>query len=142
MGNGGKKTVKQYLKSEHTDRQTDKQTNIWTFRLIESIGPEGRCFENKSCFHRLLCFLAIFDIVTLCSGGLYVLYIFQSELNILCKNHSFQVFILTLDKIAYFMIRGSSWLTVGISLERYLGICYPLKYPARFRKARYFLVQT
>ena len=25
---------------------TDKQTDIWTFRLIESIGPEGRCFEN------------------------------------------------------------------------------------------------
>ena len=43
---GGKKTVKQYLKSEHTNRQTDKQTNIWTFRLIKSIGPEGQCFEN------------------------------------------------------------------------------------------------
>ena len=25
---------------------TTKQTNIWTFRLIESIGPEGRCLEN------------------------------------------------------------------------------------------------
>ena len=29
--------------SEHTDKQTDRQT---TFRLIESIGKEGRCFEN------------------------------------------------------------------------------------------------
>ena len=45
-GSGGKKTVKRYLKSEHTDKQTHKHTNIWTFRLIESIGPEGRCFEN------------------------------------------------------------------------------------------------
>ena len=45
-GSGGKKTVKRYLKSEQTDKQTDKQTNIWTNRLIESIGPEGRCFEN------------------------------------------------------------------------------------------------
>ena len=26
--------------------QTNKQTDIWTFRLIESIGPEGPCFEN------------------------------------------------------------------------------------------------
>ena len=34
------------LKSEQTDRHTHKQTHIWTFRLIESIGPEGRCFEN------------------------------------------------------------------------------------------------
>ena len=44
---GGKKTVKRYLKSEHTQRQTNTQTDIWTFRLIESIGPEGRCFENS-----------------------------------------------------------------------------------------------
>ena len=29
------------------NRQTNKQTDIWTFRLIESIGPEGRCFENS-----------------------------------------------------------------------------------------------
>ena len=47
LGSGGKKTVKRYLKSEQTDKQTDRQTHIWTFRLIESIGPEGRCFENS-----------------------------------------------------------------------------------------------
>ena len=46
-GSGGKKTVKRYLKSEQTDRRTDRRT----FQLIESIGPEGRCFEKsmKSC---------------------------------------------------------------------------------------------
>ena len=47
---GGKKTVKRYLKSEHTDKHTDtrpdRQTDRPTNRLIESIGPEGRCFEN------------------------------------------------------------------------------------------------
>ena len=32
--------------NRQTDKQTDTQTDIWTFRLIESIGPEGRCFEN------------------------------------------------------------------------------------------------
>ena len=42
-GSGGKKTFKLYLKSEHTDGQTHRRT----FRLIESIGPEGRCFEKK-----------------------------------------------------------------------------------------------
>ena len=30
-----------------TDRQTDGQTHRRTNRLIESIGPEGRCFKNK-----------------------------------------------------------------------------------------------
>ena len=39
---GAKRRLNGTSKSEHTD--TD--TNIWTFRLIESIGPEGRCFEN------------------------------------------------------------------------------------------------
>ena len=29
---------------KHTDRHTDRRTN----RLIESIGPEGRCFENSA----------------------------------------------------------------------------------------------
>ena len=38
---------KWYPKSEQkTDRQTDRQTHIWTNRLLESIGPEGRCFEK------------------------------------------------------------------------------------------------
>ena len=48
-GSGGKKTVKRYLQSEQTHTQTDGQTDRRTFRLIESIGPEGRCFENPSC---------------------------------------------------------------------------------------------
>ena len=46
LGSGGKKTFKRYLKSEQTDRHTDVQTDGRTNRLIESIGPEGRCFEN------------------------------------------------------------------------------------------------
>ena len=46
LGSGGKKLFKRYLKSEQTDKQTDGQTHRRTNRLIESIGPEGRCFEN------------------------------------------------------------------------------------------------
>ena len=45
-GSGGKNTVKQYLKSERTDTQTDGQTDRPTFRRIESIGPEGWFFEK------------------------------------------------------------------------------------------------
>ena len=29
------------------DGQTDRQTNILTIQIIESIGPEGRYFENS-----------------------------------------------------------------------------------------------
>ena len=43
-GSGGKKAFKRYLKSEHTHTHTDRQTD----GLIESIGPEGRCFEKFS----------------------------------------------------------------------------------------------
>ena len=57
---GGKKTFKRYLKSEHTDKHTDKHTDRRTFRLIESIGPEGRCFENNFvCFKLVSWFLLI-----------------------------------------------------------------------------------
>ena len=55
FGSGGKKTFERYLKSEQTDRRTDRrtdgQTDRRTFRLIESIGPEGRCFENMTAHY-------------------------------------------------------------------------------------------
>ena len=35
---------------KHTDRQTDRLTDRRTFRLIESIGPEGKCFEKMTSF--------------------------------------------------------------------------------------------
>ena len=47
LGSLGKKTFKRYLKSEHTDTHTNGRTDRRTNRLIESIGPEGRCFENR-----------------------------------------------------------------------------------------------
>ena len=33
--------------NRQTDRQKDRQTHIWTNRLIENIGPEGQWFENN-----------------------------------------------------------------------------------------------
>ena len=38
------------------------------------------------------------------------------------------------------MIRGGRWTTVAISLERFLGIIYPLKFPAKYRKTSHFIV--
>ena len=35
-----------YLKSEQTHKQTNRHTHPRTNRLIESIGPEPRCFEK------------------------------------------------------------------------------------------------
>ena len=43
LGSGGKKTLNGTSK---VNKHTDRQTHIWTNQLIESIGPEGRCFEN------------------------------------------------------------------------------------------------
>ena len=37
--------------NRHTNKQTYGQTDRRTFRLIESIGPEGRCFENFLAGH-------------------------------------------------------------------------------------------
>ena len=48
-GSGDKKTFKQYLKREQTHTHTHKRTLMWTNELIESISPEGRCFENLIC---------------------------------------------------------------------------------------------
>ena len=52
LGRGDKRTIKRYLKSEHTDAHKHRQTKIWTNWLIESIGPEGRCFVNANLTER------------------------------------------------------------------------------------------
>ena len=39
LGSGGKKTVKRYLKSERTDRPTNTQTDISTYRKHRPRGP-------------------------------------------------------------------------------------------------------
>ena len=49
---GGKKTFKRYLKSEQTEKHTNRQTHRRTFRLRESIGPEGRCLKNGNLLKR------------------------------------------------------------------------------------------
>ena len=40
----GQKDVVILPESEHTNTQTHKHTHRQTFKLIERIGPEGRCF--------------------------------------------------------------------------------------------------
>ena len=38
--------AKIHLNGTSESKQTDKHTHGWTNRLIESIGPEGRCFKK------------------------------------------------------------------------------------------------
>ena len=58
---GGKNTFKRYLKSEHTNRRTPRRKRRRTFRLIESIGPEGRCFENGTILDHIRPYDTILD---------------------------------------------------------------------------------
>ena len=58
-GSGGQKSEWESLTERQTNRQ---QTNIRTFWLIESIGPEGWCFENpvsKAKFDRKTFFFCV-----------------------------------------------------------------------------------
>ena len=41
-GSGGKKTFKMYLKRKHTDRQTHRQTHIWTDADALKIQDKGK----------------------------------------------------------------------------------------------------
>ena len=53
FGKWGKKMFKPYLNCEHTDTHTDRRTHRRTFRLLESIGPKGRCFEKAKKLNKL-----------------------------------------------------------------------------------------
>ena len=102
--------------------------------------------KTKSCFLRLLYFLAVFDTGVLLPGILHSIPIMrmlcssqhgQAFFNIYHHNALFEVF----NPFA-FSIRCSRWLTVAISFERFLGISYPLKFPAKYRKSRHFVISV
>ena len=52
------------------NRQTNRQTDKRTFRLIESIGPEGRCFENLLMFGKY-CITRKLQIRLCCNNWLF-----------------------------------------------------------------------
>ena len=99
--------------------------------------------KSKSCFLRLLCFLAVFDTGVLLHGILHTIHFIRP----LCSSQHGRAFLNVLFSESqnlfqpfYFMIRCGKWLTVAISLERFLGICFPLKFPAKYRKSRHFVI--
>ena len=97
--------------------------------------------KYKSCFIRLLCFLAVFDTGVLLPGILHNIHVIRQ----LCSSQHGRDFLnefyeQTLSKIINFLIRCDQWLMVAISLERFLGISYPLKFPAKYRKSGHFIL--
>jgi len=92
----------------------------------------------KDCFHKLLLALACFDsLFILCAGANYA-----------CKGLDAQsslynsLFPFLIHPFSYIGLCGSVFLTVAISVERFLGICYPLQFPPHTRRAWFYLLPT
>ena len=92
-------------------------------------------FIKKSCFHRLLCFLAILDNLHLISRSILAIVPHS-----LCDNPSSSTLLTGLYYVFLFLETGGCWMTLAIAIERYLGICHPLRCPLSLRKARHFLL--
>ena len=98
--------------------------------------------KYKSCFLRLLCYLAVFDTVILLPGVIDNIYFNRT----LCRQQHGRSLLSLLYHIRNklqpieLMVRFSKWFTVAISMERFLGISYPLKFPAKYRKSRHFVI--
>jgi len=90
----------------------------------------------KDCFHKLLLTLACFDSLFILCGGI----------NYSCRafKAGSQVFTLLFPTFiypfSYIGLTGSIFMTFAISIERFLGICYPLKFPPHTRKAWYYIL--
>ena len=85
--------------------------NIFTLIIV------CRTQIGKRNFYKLICYLALFDILTILSFGTRII----SE-RLLERTEFHKQFYELTDTIG---IIGSIYMTVAISLERYLGICFP-----------------
>ena len=97
--------------------------------------------KSKSCFLRLLCFLAVFDTGALLDSILNSSYIIGALCGLLYGCDFLSTYLrFTILQPFDFVIRSGRWLTVAISMERFLGICYPLKFLAKYRKSWHFVI--
>ena len=90
----------------------------------------------QDCFHRLLIALACFDTIYIIIGGIN--YTFKAfEVSSDAYSISFPFVIYPITNIS---LCGTIFMTVAISFERFLGICYPLHLPPQNRKAWYYIL--
>ena len=90
----------------------------------------------QDCFHQLLIALAAFDILYILCGGInYTVRAFEFKSDI--YTIAFPHFIYPFANIG---LCGTIFMTVAISIERFLGICYPLHLPPHNRKSWFYIL--
>lgn len=90
----------------------------------------------KDCFHKLLFSLAFFDSLFILFGGInYSFRGFEAGSKIFTL-----LFPALIYPLSWIGLTGSIFMTFAISIERFLGICYPLKFPPHTRKSWYYIL--
>jgi len=91
----------------------------------------------RDAFHNLLFALACFDTIYIVFGGInYTMKAFE-QANTRFYTLTFPYLIYPFINIG---ISGTIFMTVAISIERFLGVCYPLHLPPHTRKARFYII--
>jgi len=95
----------------------------------------------RDCFHQLLIALAFFDTLYIICGGInYTFRAFEEDVPFESKSAykvTYPHLILPFLNVG---LCGTIFMTVAISIERFLGICHPLHYPPHTRKSWFYIV--
>ena len=92
--------------------------------------------KTKSCFDKLLTALAVIDLIFLLCWGVQVFSIsfgYLSYIYILLLPHF-------LFPLSSFSFTASSLMTVALSVERFVCVCYPLKFSKRKQKSMLYIL--